>query len=371
LTHPGEFLSPLFRDVPENAGPQPEAPTFQSLWRGLTEVVSIAALLHDLGHVPFGHTLEDEFAGILPKHDRLAGPRLHLMLFDKSSELANVFEAPKPWIGDISNNILRRLIYVILNWKEKIEPPEGFAKLLEKEIKRNSESSEALSRLRDLQAWYAEFRRDKLFGPFMSDIIGNTICSDLLDYLPRDRTYLGMEARHHSRLQRYFTIREGSLYSDEGLRMSIMVTRGAHGGQRRDVATAVLAIMRERYEMAERVYYHHKKAAASAMLAKLMEITPEHLRPRDDERIYPAPWDPDGVVPPSPPHMTHLSDSSLIEYLGHVDGGQNEAAKALQRNLHTALAFRRRDMYRTVRIHLLVSKWNGPSPLLPAQNMVK
>jgi len=348
LTHPGEFLSPLFRDVPENAGPQPEAPTFQSLWRGLTEVVSIAALLHDLGHVPFGHTLEDEFAGILPKHDRLAGPRLHLMLFDKSSELANVFEAPKPWIGDISNNILRRLIYVILNWKEKIEPPEGFAKLLEKEIKRNSESSEALSRLRDLQAWYAEFRRDKLFGPFMSDIIGNTICSDLLDYLPRDRTYLGMEARHHSRLQRYFTIREGSLYSDEGLRMSIMVTRGAHGGQRRDVATAVLAIMRERYEMAERVYYHHKKAAASAMLAKLMEITPEHLRPRDDERIYPAPWDPDGVVPPSPPHMTHLSDSSLIEYLGHVDGGQNEAAKALQRNLHTALAFRRRDMYRTL-----------------------
>src|SRR5258708_10112526 len=150
------------------------------------------------------------------------------------------------------------------------------------------------------------------------------ICSDMLEYLPRDRTYLGMEARHHSRLQRYFTIRQGSLYPpEEGLRMSIMVTRGAHGGQRRDVATAVLDIMRERYEMAERVYYHHKKASASAMLAKLVELTPENPRPRDDDKIYPAPW---GSLEAGrrqpPPHMTHLSDAGLIQYLGQVDVGE-------------------------------------------------
>ena len=48
--------------------------------------------------------------------------------------------------------------------------------------------------------------------------------------------------------------------------------------------------MRERYEMAERVYYHHKKAAASAMLAKMLEMVPENRRPRDDEQVYPAPW---------------------------------------------------------------------------------
>jgi len=347
LNHPGEFLSPLLREVPENAGPQSEMPTFQSLWRGLTEVVSIAALLHDLGHVPFGHTLEDEFAGIFPRHDRLAGPRLHRMLFDNSSDLAAVFDNTKPWVGSLSNHILLQLIYVILNWKEKIEPAEGFEKLIEKEIKR-SESKEASKRLTDLRGWYTDFRRDKLFYPFMSDIIGNTICSDLLDYLPRDRTYLGMEARYHSRLQRYFTIREGSLYPNEGLRMSIMVTRGAHGGQRRDVATAVLAIMRERYEMAERVYYHHKKASAGAMLAKLMEITPSSLKPRDDEQIYPAPWDPNEINKPLTPHMTHLSDSSLIEYLGHVEVGPDLSVKSLQRKLYTGLVARRRDMYRTL-----------------------
>src|SRR5947207_8567563 len=123
-----------------------------------------------------------------------------------------------------------------------------------------------------------------------------------------------MEARHHSRLQRYCTIREGSLYADEGLRMSIMVTRGAHGGQRRDVATAVLDIMRERYEMAERVYYHHKKAAASAMLAKLVELAGPERKPRDDENIYPAPWtESAGAGRPLLPHMTHLSDQELLD----------------------------------------------------------
>jgi DNA primase len=40
-----------------------------------------------------------------------------------------------------------------------------------------------------------------MFHPFMSDIVGNTICGDLLDYLPRDRQNLGMEARLHTRLQ--------------------------------------------------------------------------------------------------------------------------------------------------------------------------
>jgi HD superfamily phosphohydrolase len=276
------------------------------------------------------------------------------MLFDPASELAAVFDrAAAPWIGDIPNEVLQRLIYVILNWKERIDPPEGFEKILEREIEQAREqpageaTEKALKRLEQLGVWHAEFLRDRLFHPFMSDIIGNTICSDLLDYLPRDRTYLGMEARHHSRLQRYFTIREGSLYPpEEGFRMSIMVTRGAHGGQRRDVATAVLDIMRERYEMAERVYYHHKKASASAMLAKLVELTPPALRPRDDDRIYPAPWDSAETFPARPPHMTHLSDAGLIQYLGDVNVGKDN--RSLQRHLYTALAYRRRDMYRTL-----------------------
>ena len=282
------------------------------------------------------------------------------MLFDSRSELAAVIqERQEPWVGKIPNVRLGQLIYVILNWKEGIDAREGFNTLLQKEIEEIEKQlpSDAkskvlehrgqLQRLQDLKTWHAEFLKDKLFHPFMSDIIGNTICSDLLDYLPRDRTYLGMEARYHSRLQRYFTIREGTLHPpEEGLRMSIMVTRGAHGGQRRDVATAVLNIMRERYEMAEQVYYHHKKAAASAMLAKLVELTPKERRPRDDDKIYPAPWCSSGDTLDDPPHMTHLSDFGLIEYLGHVEVADEN--KALHKHLYSALVSRRRDMYRTL-----------------------
>lgn len=371
--HPGEHLPDLFHEVPKNLKRSPQDITFQSKWRGLAEVVSIAALIHDIGHVPFGHTLEDEFTGFFPRHDSLAGPRVYTMLFDTASELAAVFsKTSDPWVGRIPNDVLRRLIYVILSWEECVDPannrtlpPEGFDSILESKLKLAERGTAELDRLTKLRQWHSDFLGSRMFSPFMSDIIGTTICADLLDYLPRDRMYLGMEARHHSRIQRYFTVRPGTLYSpDEGLRMSIIVTRGAHGGQRRDVATAVLDIMRERYEMAERVYYHHKKAAASAMLAKLVELTPPELRPIDDERIYPAPWNDEVVTSEMPPQMVHLSDVGLIEYLGHVDVPETD--KPLQRLLYSALVFRRASMYRTLLVvdYDLGNKGNRPHHVL-------
>jgi HD superfamily phosphohydrolase len=350
LPHPGSDASPLFRHVPPNAGVDSSITTPHAKWRGLTEVLSIAALLHDVGHVPYGHTLEDEFSGLYKRHDSLAGPRFWDLLFNPSSSLNAVFSAEKPWVGKLPNEKLQRLIYVVLSWKETIEPPSGFEKVLNRELA-SVEKGLRVKRLQNLKAWHEEFVRPdpdlptaKLFHPFMSDIIGNTICADLLDYLPRDRMNLGMEPRLHTRLQRYFTVRPGTLYSDEGLRASIMVTRKLRGGQRRDVATAVLDIMRERYEMAERVFYHHKKSSASAMLAKLVELAADK-KPRDDEAIYPAPWD--GKAADSKiPHMTHLSDAGLIEYLRNVE----TANPALQENLCKALRYRRKDMYRTLLI---------------------
>src|SRR5712691_9688215 len=54
FSHPGSFVSERFRLVPENSELSSDTVTIQSRWRGVTEVVSAAALLHDLGHVPFG-----------------------------------------------------------------------------------------------------------------------------------------------------------------------------------------------------------------------------------------------------------------------------------------------------------------------------
>jgi hypothetical protein len=104
--------------------------------------------------------------------------------------------------------------------------------------------------------------------------------------------------------------------------------------------------MRERYEMAERVFYHHKKAAAGAMLAKLVAIAGTG-KPQDGESIYPAPWDINSPKASSIPHVVHLSDSELIDYLGNVEP-ENATLAALQKKLHAALRYRRSDMYRTL-----------------------
>ncbi len=90
LDHPAKSISARFRQVPFNSELPESVTSHQSKWRGPTEIVSAAALLHDIGHVPFGHTLEDEFSGIYPRHDSLAGSRLHEMLFGESSELASL-----------------------------------------------------------------------------------------------------------------------------------------------------------------------------------------------------------------------------------------------------------------------------------------
>jgi len=346
LSHPGESLSPKLRQVPSNSDLPDAQTTYQSKWRGMVEVVSAAALLHDVTHVPYGHTLEDEFAGIYPRHDSLAAPRMYEMLFNESSGLSEVFSDTRdPWLKDVSNEDLRQLIYVILSWKESIDPAFGFEEVLQETL-RNPKSAPEKGRLQKLQTWYRKFREAELFHPFMSDVVGNTICADLLDYLTRDRQHLGMEPRLHTRLHRYLTIRKGTLYSGEGLRLSIMVTRKGHGGQRRDVATAVLDIMRERYEMSERVFYHHKKAAAGAMLARLVELVGA-MKPRDDEEIYPAPWSGKTQTSGIPPHMTYLSDGDLIDYLGKVPLVPVDASR-LQGRLYTALRYRRRDLYQTL-----------------------
>lgn len=130
LLHPGhyQYVSKSFRVIPENAYPEgtksKDLPiSFQSIWRGVTEVVSVAALIHDISAAPFGHTLEDEFIGIYDRHDKLAGPRLYQLLFGKQSGLRKVFsDVHDKWIKGfggaregIKNEELAQLIYVILS----------------------------------------------------------------------------------------------------------------------------------------------------------------------------------------------------------------------------------------------------------------
>lgn len=171
----------------------------------LRRLVQVAALVHDVGHVPFGHTFEDE-RRIFPRHD---GPERTAHFLGLGTQLGQSLEA----LG------LR-------------EPLLGF------------------------------------FGaggspppPLVSDLVSGTICSDLLDYLARDSFFTGIRRTYDERLFRYFALREGRL-----------VLRLAKGGLRReDAFSEVVHLLRLRYTLTERVYFHHAKVSSGALISKLVE----------------------------------------------------------------------------------------------------
>ena len=114
----------------------------------------LAALLHDLTHVPFGHTFEDE-RRLLEKHDRDPARLRHFLV---ESE-----------VGDLLD-----------------EHPLG-------------------ERVRDLLAG-----KDGS-TPLLRQLVTGTVCADLLDYLKRDAYHCGLRLAYDDRLFDYFTVVDGQL----------------------------------------------------------------------------------------------------------------------------------------------------------------
>jgi HD superfamily phosphohydrolase len=170
----------------------------------LEELIGVGALLHDVTHVPFGHTLEDE-RRLFPRHDK--GARLALLL-----------EGP---LGAALDRLgIRRAIADLLGAASGDQP-----------------------------AW-------------ARDVISSTIDADLLDYLRRDSYFTGLAHDYDDRVFRYFTIADGSL--------ALHMTK--HGMDRPDARSEVIQLLRMRYFLTERVYYHHTKVAAGAMISKAVEL---------------------------------------------------------------------------------------------------
>lgn len=173
----------------------------------LAELVAIGTLLHDVTHVPFGHTLEDE-RRLFPRHDK--GTRLGRLLD-----------------GELGAGLDR------LGIRAPIAGLLGAA-------------------ANPLPAWTAE-------------VIASTIDADLLDYLRRDAYFTGLAHDYDDRVFRYFTV------ADDHLALSM----AKHGMDRPDARSEVIQLLRMRYFLTERVYYHHTKVAAGAMISKAVELALE------------------------------------------------------------------------------------------------
>ena len=176
----------------------------------LVQLIGAAALLHDVTHVPFGHTLEDE-RRLFARHD-------------KGSRLAQMFAGP---LG------------------ERLEAL-GFKEPLAALLGATASGAAATPR------WARQ-------------VIASTIDADLLDYLRRDAYFAGLAATYDDRIFRYFCVDDDQL----------VINMTKHGMERPDARSETVQLLRLRYFLSERVYYHHTKVAAGAMISKAVELAQE------------------------------------------------------------------------------------------------
>ena len=201
--------------------------------RALEELIAVGTLLHDVTHVPFGHTLEDE-RRLFPRHDK--GTRLARLLAGALGE-------------GLARLGIRAEVAALLGAAGDAPPA--------------------------LPAWAAE-------------IVSSTIDADLLDYLRRDSRFTGLAHDYDDRVFHYFTVADG--------RLTLSMAR--HGMDRPDARSEVIQLLRMRYFLTERVYYHHTKVAAGAMISKAVELALEA-----------------GVL--AEPDLLLLNDWTLLDRLAH------------------------------------------------------
>jgi uncharacterized protein len=248
-----------------------------------TVLARLGALLHDVTHVPFGHSIEDDLM-ILESHD------------ENESRFETLWGQLQPdarmRIADTLKSLLKSII--LSGWQKK-----------------HPEAS-----LSTLAPQYA----------FVADIVGNTICADLLDYLPRDHLHVGLPAAFGDRYLSEFYVTPSS--ANYPSRMVIRIDR--NGRTRNDVVSELFKCLRYRYELSERVLFHHAKLAADAMIGRALEAWGEiggtGSSDADRKRAIEA-------------EMIKRGDDGLLEYLSQLPSG-NEQAKAASQ-LANALLERR------------------------------
>jgi HD superfamily phosphohydrolase len=310
-------------------------------------VVRFIGLLHDLTHAPFGHTVEDEIRLVGTKHDEPArqadafyrmlcqlfawlwveakGPDLtqcpELKPFlsqsaeaatpdpQKAGELAarlfsdvSFIEATTCWRlthGEIAELLaqLRCAMTALLHLEalhksvlHSWDLPDGGEYEFQAAIRiaLTGTSFEHLLTEFDFQP-----RRDA----FMLDIVGNTVCADLLDYAKRDSHFAGLRLDYDpERIAENFTLvsHDASGYEfshrqgDDGSDLRRSVPSGAADPfdgwclrtaislfshkYRTDIPSELMNLLNVRFYLYERAIYHPTKCAAGSMLGTALQL---------------------------------------------------------------------------------------------------
>jgi hypothetical protein len=178
-------------------------------------VIRMAALVHDVTHIPFGHHVEDQ-AGLMLRHD---SPQRFESMLSERTELGRTL-ARMGLVRDVLNVLAPR------------------------------------PNVRDSAP------------PYWHQIIADTICSDLLDYLQRDAAFTGLKIQVDPRVLSYFRVDRAT--------SNLYIDLSKHNLLREDILSEIVRLLEARYYFSERVYYHHAKVAAGALVARAVELALVH-----------------------------------------------------------------------------------------------
>lgn len=214
-----------------------------------TVLARLGALLHDICHVPLGHTVEDDLRVLVP-HDRNRARFRALWAQVPEPTRTAIEEAKSQAAHGQGISLMHELRMLILSKLDRNEP------LVIEGADDDPPKAEG------------ELAPHSLY-PFVHDLVGNTICADLLDYIRRDHHNTGLPLAVGTRFaQDFYVSRSDDVHYKQ--RMVVRVHRA--GRPRSDVTTELLKYLRYRYELTERVLVHHAKTAADAMIGKLLEM---------------------------------------------------------------------------------------------------
>lgn len=256
----------------------------------------LAALLHDAAHIPFGHLIEDEGRVI------------------KEKQWENEFR-------------MERLLGKESNIHKAIKKSLKSRRFSNKEIDGLIEDLKRILRYEEGGMLSPSFEKR-----YIADIVGNTICADLLDYVKRDIYFTGIFGQYDERLFTYFT-----LVNNGDKKVVIKLTKPNSDKLRYDTLSAILDLMRLRYSIAEKVYFHHTRQKLSAMIIEMIEAAfkAEML---NEEMLF------------------DMNDDSLLKYIANYNNeeinGKNQKFIYIARNLANKIL--NRELYDEV---FYVERW--------------
>jgi HD superfamily phosphohydrolase/tRNA A-37 threonylcarbamoyl transferase component Bud32 len=189
-------------------------------------VARLHGLLHDICHIPMGHTIEDQF-GLQIAHDK------------NSSRFERLVRSPNSQVG--------RLL-------------------------RETEHGRAALELLDPDS-------DQFKDDIVSHVVSGVVGADILDYVDRDSWHCGLGHRVDTALLRHLRLQDLPSLTD---RRMVFRTVGKYG-LRVDREFAVESLLLERYALFLKVYTHGTKIAADTLMARaLTEAFPSRKGISDD-----------------------------------------------------------------------------------------